>query len=143
MAGYEIEGDIDISADALWGVLRNFGDVSWLPGAPEPVFEGEGPGMIRSVITPPFPTAREQLDGIDEDERRVRYHIVDGNPMPVRDYCAFMQVIDAGEGRCKLRWSSTWEPDGVSEEEARKAVSQLYNGVMAAARGNLEKLHGS
>jgi mxaD protein len=143
MAEFEMEGDFDIPADALWGVLRNFGDVSWLPGKPEPVFEGEGPGMIRSVVIPPLPTARERLDGIDEEERRVRYRVVDGNPMPVCDYAASMQVIDAGEGRCKLRWCSRWEPDGVSEEEARKAVSQLYTSVLVAARRNLEKRHGS
>jgi hypothetical protein len=139
----EVEGEFDVAADALWGVLRNFGDVSWLPGAPEPVFEGEGPGMIRSVVIPPLPTAREQLDGIDEEARRVRYHILDGNPMPVREYSASMQVIDAGAGRSRLRWKSTWEPDGVSEEDARNAVSQLYTGVLAGARGNLERICGS
>lgn len=142
MARFEVEGEFDISADVLWGVLRNFGDVSWLPGKPEPVFEGEGPGMIRSVVISPLPTAREQLDGIDEEARRVDYHIIDGNPMPVRDYSASMQVLDGGDGRSRILWSSVWEPDGVSEDEARAAVSQLYTGVLAAARRNLERRHG-
>jgi mxaD protein len=139
MAEFEKSAEFEVSAESLWGRLRNFGDVSWLPGAPEPVFEGEGPGMIRSVVIPPLPTAREQLDVIDDEARIVRYHIVDGNPMPVRDYEASMQIEDLGDGRSRLIWRSQWEPDGVSEEEARAAVNQLYSGVLAGAKANLER----
>lgn len=143
MSEYRAEGDFDVRADVLWELLRNFGDVSWLPGEPEPVFEGEGVGMIRSVVIPPLPTAREQLDGIDDAQRIVHYHIIDGNPMPVRDYSAEMQVVAVDESRSRIVWMSTWEPEGVSEAEARAAVAQLYAGVLAGAKANIERLCGS
>jgi len=138
MSEFQIEGEIEISADALWAVIRNFGDVSWVPGDPKPEWEGEGVGMIRTVHVPPLPAAKERLDSIDEEARAVHYTVLEGNPMPVRDYHGSMRVVDLGGGRSRLVWSSTWEPDGVSEEEARKAVEQLYRGVLALGKKNLE-----
>jgi hypothetical protein len=50
-----------------------------------------------------------------------------------------MQVEELGEGRSRLIWRSQWEPEGVSEDQARTAVDQLYTGVLASAKGNLER----
>jgi hypothetical protein len=137
MASYEIEGDIEMSADALWSLLRDFGEVSWLPGNPDYESEGEGVGMVRTIRTPPLPTVRERLELIDEESRSIHYRVLEGNPMPVDDYRASMRVVDLGDGRSRLVWSSTWEPKDVSEEEARAAVRRLYSGVLAAVQKNL------
>ena len=139
MTEYRTEGDFEISADALWRVISDFGDVSWLPGDPDFESEGEGVGMIRTIRTPPLPTVREQLQAIDEGGRAIHYTILDGNPMPVRDYRATMKVVDLGGGRSRLQWSSTWEPEGVSESDALTAVGAMYNGVLGVMKANLEK----
>ena len=139
MSEFQIEGDIEISVDALWGAIRDFGNVSWLPGDPDFESEGEGVGMIRTIRTGPLPTVREQLHEIDEKNRLIRYAVIEGNPMPVRDYVGTMQAIDLGGERSRLVWSSTWEPDGISEEDATKAVHGLYAGVLAVMKANLEK----
>jgi hypothetical protein len=139
MSEFRIEGDFEMSADALWEVVSNFGEVSWLPGNPDFESEGEGVGMIRTIRTPPLPTVRERLEAIDDAGRAIHYTVIDGNPMPVRDYHATMKVVDLGGGRSRLEWSSTWEPDGVSEEQARAAVEGLYTGVLAAVKVNLEQ----
>lgn len=49
MGRYETQGDRDLSADALWKIVRSSGDVGWLPGSPKPEWEGEGPGVVRVV----------------------------------------------------------------------------------------------
>jgi len=139
MSEFQIEGDIEISVDALWGAIRDFGNVSWLPGDPDFESEGEGVGMIRTIRTGPLPTVREQLHEIDEENRLIRYAVIEGNPMPVRDYVGTMQAIDLGGERSRLVWSSTWEPDGISEEDATKAVHGLYAGVLAVMKANLEQ----
>jgi hypothetical protein len=139
MSEFRIEGDFEISADALWGVVRDFGEVSWLPGDPDFEAEGDGVGMIRTIRTPPLPTVRERLEAIDEAGCAIHYTIIDGNPMPVCDYHATMKVVDLGGGRSRLEWSSTWEPDGVSEEQARTAVEGMYTGVLGVMKTNLEQ----
>ena len=118
MGKFRLDGDFEISAEALWATVRNFGNVSWLPGDPDVELEGDGPGMIRTIRTPPLPTVREQLKAIDEVDRAIHYTIVEGGPLPVSDYQATMKVADLGAGRSRLEWSSTWEPEGVSEAEA-------------------------
>jgi hypothetical protein len=95
--------------------------------------------MIRTIRTPPLPTVREQLQAIDEDGRAIHYCLIEGNPMPVRDYRATMKVVDLGGRRSRLEWSSTWEPDGVSESEALTAVGGMYKGVLGVMKANLEK----
>ncbi|MAE95196.1 MAG: hypothetical protein CL910_11100 [Deltaproteobacteria bacterium] len=139
MAEYSTEREFEMSAEALWAVVRDFGEVDWLPGNPTYSSEGTGPGMIRTIDMPPIPTVREQLEAIDEDERRVSYRILEGLPMPLTGYRAAMQVVDAGGGRSRLVWSSQWEPDGVTEEEARAVVANMYDSVMGVMKANLEK----
>lgn len=139
MSEYRVETDLDLSADALWAKIRDFGDVSWLPGRPTCTCEGEGPGMIRTIAAPPLPTVREQLDAIIEAERTVHYRIVQGRALPVSDYAASMQVIEIGVGRSRLRWNSRFEPDGVSEEEAQSKVAELYRIVLRSMKRKLER----
>jgi hypothetical protein len=141
VAGSCAEGTFRLSADVLWAAVRDFGDVSWLPGRPTVSLEGDGPGMIRTIDTPPIPTVREQLDTIDDESRSIVYRVIEGIPMPVNDYRASMQVVDAGEGRSRLIWSSTWEPDGITQEEAAKVVANMYTSVIGIMKTNLEKAH--
>jgi hypothetical protein len=139
MSEFQLDGDFEISADALWGAVRDFGNVGWLPGDPDFESEGDGVGMIRTIRTPPLPTVREQLNAIDEAACAIHYTVIEGMPMPVTDYQATMKVVDLGVGRSRLKWSSTWEPDGVSEADALKVIEAMYSGVMAVMKANLEK----
>ena len=139
MSEFRMNGGFDISAEALWSAVRDFGNVSWLPGDPDFESEGDGVGMIRTIRTPPLPTVREQLKAIDEEGCAIHYTVLDGNPMPVSDYQATMRVIDLGGGHSRLEWSSTWEPDGVSEADAVKVVEAMYTGVLTVMKTNLEK----
>jgi hypothetical protein len=143
MSEYQTEGDFDLSADALWAAIRDFGELSWLPGKPTVSTEGEGPGMIRTIDAAPIPTVREQLDAIDDAERTIHYRIIQGLPMPVSDYSATMQVIDTGGNRSRLRWSCRFEPDGVSEEEAQSRVARMYRTVLRSMKKKLEKHQNS
>jgi hypothetical protein len=45
-----------------------------------------------------------------------------------------MQLSEAGAGRTKLEWSSTFEPVG-DEAEAKKVVSGVYTGGIAGLQG--------
>ncbi len=138
MAEYQMEGEVEIPADALWAVISDFADVSWVPGKPPVETEGEGIGMVRVIETPSIPKVREQLDAVDEAERTIRYRVIEGNPMPVSDYRAAMQVVDLGDGRSRLVWSCTWEPKGIPEDKARRAVAGMYKAVFKAMKASLE-----
>ena len=119
---------LDVPTDTLWKIVEDFGGVGWLPGGGEgAVLEGSGVGMTRVFAGPKGPI-RETLESVDAGKRSLTYVIPVGVPFPVTGYRATMVVSDDG-GKGKLDWSCQFEPDGVSEAEARTAIETMY-GVM-------------
>jgi len=139
MGRIRLDGKFEVSAEALWDVVSDFGNVFWLPGDPDFESEGEGPGMIRTIRVGKATPVREQLKECDAEERAIHYTIVEGSPLPVRDYLATMKVVALKEGGSRLEWSSTWDPEGVSEEQAQATIKGVYEVVLHAMKAKVEK----
>ena len=140
MAGlsYATSQDFDLSADALWSIVSDFGDLSWLGKNAEYGLDGEGVGAVRWVSMRGAPPVREELRALREDDRSITYALVEGKPMPIDDYVATMRVVDLGDGRSRLEWSSTFSPDGVEDEKAVGSVQALYTNVLASMKALFE-----
>ena len=124
MAEVREEGELGVSADEAWKVVGDF--VGLIEGMGLPVeVEGEGIGQTRTISMGPAPIV-ERLEERDEAAKKIVYSIVEG-PLPVSGYVSTMQLADAGEGRSKLTWSSTFEPVG-DEAAAKQIVSGIYDG---------------
>ncbi len=119
---------MNTSADAVWAVVEDFGNIGWMPAGTEADVEGQGPGMAR-IIKGPQGSIREQLESVDPASRTLVYTIPEGVPFPVTGYRSTMQVEETADG-CDLTWSCEFEPDGVSEAEAQTAIEGMY-AVMA------------
>ena len=118
------EGELGVSADEAWKVVGDF--VGLIEGMGLPVeVEGEGIGQTRKISMGPAPIV-ERLEERDDAAKKIVYSIVEG-PLPVSSYVSTMQLADAGEGRSKLTWSSTFEPVG-DEATAKQIVSGIYDG---------------
>lgn len=129
MAEAAVKGDFTISADKLWEVVRDFGNVSWMQGVSECKLEGEGPGMFRVISAGDGPPIRERLETVDEATKTLTYTIPEGIPFPVKNYHSTMTVTAAGSGS-QLEWKCSCDPDGVSEEEASATVQGMYGAMM-------------
>ena len=127
MAQTNVTRTLDASPDELWAVVRAFDKVSWIPGGENAEIRGEGIGQLR-IFQGPDGKVHEQLEARDDAARSLTYSIPEGVPFPVTGYQATMLVTDDG-GKGRLSWSCQYEPDGVSEEEASKAIDTMY-GVM-------------
>ena len=124
MAEVREEGELGVSAEEAWKVVGDF--VGLVEGMGVPVeTEGEGIGMTRKISMGPAPIV-ERLEERDDAAKKIVYSIVEG-PLPVSSYVSTMQLSDAGEGRCKLTWSSTFEPVG-DEATAKQIISGIYTG---------------
>ena len=139
MSAIRVDGEFEVSTESLWDVVSDFGNVFWLPGEPDFESEGEGPGMIRTIRVGETTRVREQLKECDAEERAIHYTIVEGSPLPVRDYLATMKVVALKEGGSRLEWSSTWDPEGVSEEQAQATIRGVYEVVLHAMKTKVEK----
>ena len=60
------------------------------------------------------------------------YAIIEG-PLPVSDYKATLSVTQSA-GKTVVIWSSTFEPNGVSEEEATSIVGGVYDTGLEAVK---------
>jgi hypothetical protein len=131
MAEVREEGELGVSADEAWTVVGDF--IGLLEGMGVPVeAEGEGIGQTRKVSMGPAPII-ERLEERDEAAKKIVYSIVEG-PLPVSNYVSTMQLSDAGEGRSKLVWSSTFDPVG-DEAAAKQIISSVYDGGIKGLQG--------
>lgn len=55
-------------------------------------------------------------------------YIITKSPLPVSNYSSIIGVKDLGNGRSEFSWKSDFIADGVSDAEAIKIISGLYEG---------------
>ncbi len=142
MATVHVHADFDCSADALWGLLGDFANMSWVPGAAamKIEFEGEGVGMARLLTVGGGPATREELWERDEAQRRIHYGITENNPLPCESYRATMIISETAPDRCQLSWQGWFEPKDLTEEQTIAAVNQFYEMVLGSIRETVASL---
>ena len=128
MAQTTVKAEIAVSADKLWALVRDFGNVPWIPGGDEATVEGEGVGMVRVLMGG---AVRERLESIDEGGKQIGYTIDEGLPVPAKDYHATMVVSAAGAESAELEEEHGGEQ--ASHEEAEEE-DQLGRQVAAVER---------
>ncbi|MBT4520183.1 MAG: SRPBCC family protein [Halieaceae bacterium] len=130
MVKVSIEREFDSPAKALWAMLANFGDISWIPGIDRVELEGSGVGMIRHVTTTGLPTLAERMDAIDHRQMSLDYSVPSVAYMQVKNYTARAQVFELPDNRCRLHWSCQCEADGIDEAQATANTNEFYKMIM-------------
>ena len=101
------------SADAVWAVIRDFGNYAWAGASGETIIEegraGDAVGAVRSVRTADR-HIRQRLVAHSDVERSYTYEFADNIPFPVRNYRATLcitPVIDGG--KAFVEWWATFD----------------------------------
>jgi carbon monoxide dehydrogenase subunit G len=139
MVEVRVERELEHSAEQVWGVIADFGDVSWVPGVEKVELEGEGVGMIRHLTVPVFPQLHERLEAIDHETMTLDYSIPEVAYLNVTDYHARAQVKGLGERRCRVVWSGRAEAEGAEEAEAAAKTEAFYEAILTWIPEHLEK----
>jgi len=138
MAKVTMETKLPVPADKLWQTIGGCNSLpDWHPGATKSEVSGEGKGSTRTVTLPNGASLIERLENSNPANRLYSYSIVSG-PLPVADYLAELRVKDNGDGTSTVEWSSDFQPKGVPEGDAAKAVRGIYQ----AGFDNLKKMFG-
>lgn len=126
MATIAVSKQVVASAEAVWAVLADFGNVDWIPGAPEVRVEGDGPGMRRFIAASDGQPIVETLLWIDPSRRALSYEIAN-NPMPVSRFVAVASVSEKPDevGHSTLSWEVDYDPIG-DDTAAREAIEAVY-----------------
>ena len=118
---------VDVSADAMWQVISDFGAAcQYLIMVENCTVEGQGIGALRTLTSADGSTIVERLETLDGVAHRLSYVLLTDTPF--RDCLTTMLVRELGRSRAELAWSATFEADGLPMEEAR----ELLEGALAA-----------
>lgn len=138
MAAVSMVATIAAPADKVWETVRDFNGLpKWIAPIAKSALEGSGVGAVRTLTLGDGAQVTERLESFDEGQRALSYRILSA-PLPLGNYVATMQVRELGPGRCEVAWSSTFDPKGASEAEAKAIVEGIY----AAGFAGLGQLHG-
>lgn len=112
-----VKTKITAPADAVWAIVSDFNGLGkFVPLVEKSVQQGNGVGAIRTLTLPGNATTKERLDVLDEQARTLTYSIVGASPFS--EYSSTMSVRSVGPTECEFEWSATFEPQGMSAEEA-------------------------
>jgi len=140
MTKVSMKTSLNTSAEEVWKAIRDFNGLpKFVSAIIDSKTEGSGVGAVRTLtLQDGGPPIVERLESQDDQTRSLSYSIVK-SPLPLDSYLASVEVRDLGENRCEVIWSSSFEPKGATEEEAKKIVE----GVYSAAFEGLKELYGA
>ena len=130
MATIKTEVLIDARPDDVWAALRDWGALHerLVPGF---VTDTRLDGEDRIVTFFNGTVVRELFVGLDDDERRLAWAIVDG---PYEHHNASAQVLADGDGRARFVWTADLLPHAAAEptrammEQGTAVVKQTLEG---------------
>ncbi len=138
MAEVKVTEQIGASADAVWKLIRGFGDLTdWAAGIEKCEVMGEGVGAVRTLVMPGGLTLSERLESYDEKGRSFSYSMVEPVSLPLKNYLATVSVRKEGPDRCTVEWSGTFEPTDAPAEQLEDMMRGVYSGSITSIRKKL------
>jgi len=154
---------IDAPAEKVWGIIKDFGDMSWHPGISSVTNqEGNKKGAVRVLTLASGGTINEELKKYDEAKMSYSYKIVEMSTaktitysgaeekvpvLPVDNYAASIEVEAQGADKSKVSWKAAYyraymnnnPPEEMNEEAANKAVENVLKTGLANLKTLAEK----
>ncbi|MEX3940500.1 SRPBCC family protein [Paraburkholderia sp. BR10937] len=129
--------DVALPAATVWQLIGGFGSLpDWLPYIPES--ELTDGGRVRHLSNPDGDPIVERMLSFSETSRSYSYAILKA-PFPVTDYVSTLSVVEQGATACRVKWSGEFVPVGVTEQEASRLFTQIYEDGLDALKAQLAK----
>jgi hypothetical protein len=131
MASIQKSVEVEVGAEQAWAALRLVGDAHKLFA---PVLaDAQLDGDTRTARFANGMVVHERMLDIDDGTRRVAYTVLDGPGMTYHH--ASMQIVEAGQGRCRFVWITDFLP-----AEVGSAIAPLIEHGTSALKSNLERV---
>ncbi len=136
---YETQSvEINASPDKVWGIVENFGDLTWVPPVKtSTATEGNTVGSVRTLDLG-GPKLMEQLVSYTPAKHTYVYKITNSpankKTLPVSNYISTITVAPCTGTTSKVTWSGTFEradtsaspATGMDDASAKTGVSGVY-----------------
>jgi len=130
--------EIDASAEAVWNVIKDFGEVTWLSIVDKSESDsGNEDGATRTLVLSSGAKVVETLKSYKADKMSYKYRIPDATHdvaiLPVSNYSSTISVKADGN-KAIVTWKGAFyrgypnndPPDELNDEAAVNAVTELY-----------------
>ena len=136
-ANAEITAVYSTSADELWSAV-DFHQPSEniMPPIASSALSGKGVGATKINSLNGGGEVHLQLVYYSPEDRAFNY-VIRTSPLPVANYVGQVRVESLGENRAQLTWSGTYEPNGVTAEEA----DGILQGFLESIAGKISETY--
>lgn len=129
-----VERKLSTPRSEVFAALCDFGGIDRL--LPDAIAscscEGQGVGSVRTIkMADGSGTVVERME-IAHDDSVFGYTITFNDALPMENYCATVILSDANGGGTDVSYGSNWDPKGISEDELREMLENLYNAILGA-----------
>jgi hypothetical protein len=143
MANAELSMRFAASADRVWSALTGAELIPVLleTYAANIEIDGGAPGAGAILVTTlrKGGTVREKIESIDNEERVMKYRVLDAGPLPYANYRGEARVQPAGPNGAVVSFQCSFVPVDLSEDDARQYWTDHNTKVLNALRTVLEK----
>lgn len=123
---------LDFPADAVWDLIAGFNTLAdYHAAVPESRLSTDGSVRYLTISEDAGGgTVVERLMQFDHEAMTFSYKIIGliESPMPFRNYQAWVKLEPTGNNSCKLYWSSSFNVEGATKEEAEELARVIYQG---------------
>lgn len=141
--------EINASPDAVWNLIKDFGDAKWIPAVASSTAHAGEKGQIRELTLKKGGVVKEELKELDAATKTIKYRVheePDCAVFPVNNYSATIAVTAAGAGS-KVDWTSAAyrcftpnnPPPGQDEKAAIEAMTTFSKDGLANLKALAEK----
>lgn len=123
-----ISAELDWPAEKVWPIVSDFGGLQrWNPAILSCESTGQKVGGVRTFSSA-VATVQERIEELDNAAMRMKYTIVSGSTIKVRDGQLDISVTRLDPKRSKISWAMDGEPDGMPLEELTALTTKRYTG---------------
>jgi hypothetical protein len=113
----------------IWNKIGSFCSIKdWHPVIAKCQKSKESGTTFRTLTTKDGGTIKEKL--LKKTDHSYTYEIIE-SPLPVQNYKATISVAADGD-QTKVEWQGTFDAKGVSDDDAKKVVSGIYETGLAS-----------
>jgi len=121
---------VNASPATTWKMIGNFNHLDvWHPVVVDSkLLQGNGQtaGAERLLTLGNGATITEDLISLNNGAKSYTYKIVK-SPLPIANYVSTISVSPAADGKATVTWSSSFDANGATDEEAVNTISGIYD----------------
>jgi hypothetical protein len=131
--------DVSATLSQVWSIIGPFCAIKdWLPPVGTCTETGGFPSERTLVTKGGKATFVETQTARSEAEHSYSYTFK-SSPLPVTRYASTIKVVPKSDGVSTVIWSSTYAPDPGKEQDAREALTGIYEAGLATIKAKFAK----